>query len=132
MLMMRAPSSSAEDVLREVSEPAGAWSSSPTHRTAACPLGDGPNVDIVMIGSFELRVRLAGPFVANQLKLAAARLHSVAALGFELIEVDAAEISSVDASGRNVLDDFQRQIGAAGARLEVFDPGHYLTMTTAA
>jgi len=97
-----------------------------------CPVGDDPNVDILLIGVAEMRVRLAGPFVTDHLAPAAERLRMISNLGFDHLEVDATDISTVDASGRLVLDDFLRRVAASGTRLEAFDPGHYLAVTTAA
>jgi len=89
-------------------------------------------VDIVSIGSSTLRLRLAGPFVADGLDDATRRLVRLGALGFDLVEIDAAEVSVVDRRGRDVLDDFVRCVERSGCRLETFDPGHFLTAPRAA
>jgi hypothetical protein len=104
------------------------------HVNAALGVGVGvaATVDVVLIGAAELRVRLAGEFVAAEVGPAARRLRHLGALGFELVEVDATGISAVDAVGRKVLDEFLRRIDAAGSRLEAFDPARRLAMPNAA
>jgi hypothetical protein len=89
-------------------------------------------MDVVLIGVTELRLRLGGEFVAAELGAAERRLRVLGALGFELVEIDATEISAVDATGREVLDELLRSIVAAGSRLETFDPEGHLAMSNAA
>ena len=104
----------------------------PSNEALGLRVGVEATVDVVLIGSAELRVRLAGQFVAAQLRTAAQRLRLLAALGFELVEVDATDISAVDAVGRQVLNEFLRRVRAAGSRLEAFDPARRLATRDAA